>query len=268
MATAVQMIDYILQIPFDPDFEEVVQGRLFLTRSTGNAIAQPGLIEAYFDNAADREAAAALFDGARVEDRPRVDWLQLYQQSLQPLFLGAGFVVVPDEKLVPPATDRHVLVIPQASAFGTGSHESTALCIELLEEFDLRGKLVLDVGTGTGILALAMLRLGARKAIAFDIDLDAYRPLRENRMRNSGEAMSVFMGTIDAIAGARFDLVTVNILPEVIIPMLPKIRRHLGGPLILSGILKKFRDDVLSAAQLPLITEKEKGEWWAGTFSA
>src|SRR5581483_80035 len=99
-----------------------------------------------------------MFEHATAVDRPRVDWLQLYQQSLQPLFIGRSFVIAPDASLIPPDTGRHELIIPQELAFGTGSHESTALCIELLEELDLRGKRVLDAGAGSGILALAMLR--------------------------------------------------------------------------------------------------------------
>jgi len=266
--TSPPMIDYILRISFDPELEEIVQGKLFLTSSTGNVVVQPGVIEAYFDSPEERDAAAKLFGKAEAVDRERVDWLERYQQSLQPLSLGRNFVVVPDASLVPPNTDRHVLVIPQGSAFGTGSHESTALCVELLEELDMNGKRGLDIGSGTGILSLAMLRLGARRAIAFDVDLDAYGPLRENRARNDGEALSWFIGTLDAIKLLRFDVVVMNILPEVIIPMMPAVRQFLGGPLILSGILGKFRDDVVAAARIPLVSEKEKGEWWAGTFSA
>jgi len=266
------VIDHLLHISFDPKLEEVVQGHLFLTRSTGNVIVQPEILTAYFDSAADRDEAAAMLKRAglnvRPEDRKRVDWLQLYQQSLQPLFLGRSFVVVPEAALIPPNTNRHVLVIPQEQAFGTGSHESTALCIELLEEIDLRGKRVLDAGAGTGILSLAMLHLGARKVIAFDIDLDAFRPLRENRSRNEGQALSFFIGTIDALGPAVFDVMTINILPEVIIAMLPVVKQHLRGPLVLSGILRSARDQVVAAARLPLVSEKEKGEWWAGTFSA
>ena len=264
------MTDYLLHISFDPDLEDVVQGHLFLTRSTGSVVVQPEILTAYFDSAADRDEAAAMLKRAglsvRPEDRKRVDWLELYQQSLQPLFLGRSFVVVPDASLIPSNPNRHVLVIPQEQAFGTGSHESTALCIELLEEIDLRGKRVLDAGAGTGILSLAVLRLGARKVIAFDIDLDAFRPLRENRSRNEGQALSFFIGTIDAVGQAVFDVMTINILPEVIIAMLPVVKQHLRGPLVLSGILRSARDAVIAAAGLPLVSEKEKGEWWAGTF--
>jgi len=264
------MTDYLLHISFDPELEEVVQGQLFLSRSTGAVAIQPDLITAYFDTAADRDAAAILLHDFEVtaEDRARVDWLQLYEQSLQPLLVGKSFIIAPDASLLPEKSQRHALVIPQEQAFGTGSHETTALCIELLEDVDLRGKRGLDVGSGSGILALAMLRLGARKAIAFDNDLDAFAPLRENRARNDGHGLAIFIGTLDALSPAGFDVIIINILPEVIIQMMPVVKKYLRGALILSGILRTARDAVVSTAGLPLINEKEKGEWWAGTFSA
>jgi len=200
-------------------------------------------------------------------ERERTDWLQLYQQSLQPLLTGRSFVVAPDASVIPAGTTQHALIIPQAQAFGTGSHESTALCIELLEGIDLRNGLGLDIGCGSGILAFAMLRLGARKVVAFDIDPDALAPMRENRARNATPAM-LFIGTLDAIRPREFDVVTMNILPEVIVPLLPIVKRHVGGDLILSGILTSQRDDLLHACSgLTLVSEREKGEWWAGRFA-
>src|SRR5690242_9387292 len=146
-----RVTDSILQISFDPENEDVIEGRLFLTRSTGNHLVRPGVIEAYFDSAADRDEAAPLFENARAIDRPRVDWLASYHQSLRSIFIGNNFEVAPDPSLLK-SNRPHRLVIPQEQAFGTGSHESTALCIELLEEMDLRGKRVLDIGAGSGIL--------------------------------------------------------------------------------------------------------------------
>jgi ribosomal protein L11 methyltransferase len=266
------MTDYILEISFDPDLEEIVQGRLFLTRSAGSASTQVGMITAYFENAEDRDAAAEAlkgFDVAR-QERPRVDWLQLYQQSLRPLYIGRSFVIAPDAALIPPNTGRHALVISQEQAFGTGSHESTALCIELLEDIELRGKRALDVGAGSGVLALAMFRLGAQKVVAFDNDLDAFHPLRENQARN-GVALPLFIGSVEALRGGRFDVITMNILPEVIARLLPEIKEHLDGVLVVSGILIVQRDyvvDVCERRGLRLEDDREKGEWWAGTFSA
>ncbi len=267
------MTDYILEISFPPDLEEIVQGRLFLSSSSGSLSTQEGVISAYFASARARDDAAALLRDLAVEvrrtERPRVDWLQLYQQSLQPLFVGRSFVIVPEARLIPPDSNRQALVIPQEQAFGTGSHESTALCVELLEDIELRGKRAIDIGSGSGILALAMLRLGAARVIAFDNDLDAFRPLRENQKRN-GMAVPLFIGSVEALRGGRFDVITMNILPEVIVRLLPEVKGHLAGLMIVSGILTVQREYVVDACQrhgLHLKAEREKGEWWAGLFT-
>jgi len=268
--------DFILEIAGAD--EDLVLARLFLTATTGSSSAN-GVVTAYFDSPNDRDAAVEVLRGIgeiRAVDRDRVDWLDLYQQSLQPLFIGQRFVVAPDASLIPPGTDRLALVIPQEQAFGTGSHETTSLCIELLESIDLRGKRGLDIGAGSGILALAMLRLGAKSAVAFDNDLDALAALRDNRARNglSGAPASrrrapagtpvphldLFIGTIEAVDSA-FDVATMNIVPEVIIPILPRVR---AAELIVSGVLAERRDEVVAAMRgWRVEDERTKGEWWA-----
>ena len=274
--------DHILEISFDARdaaLEELIQSRLFLTSSSGSSSVEVNgttTISAYFDSPAERDAAAREFDGLDVElhaaDRDRVDWLEHYQQSLEPIAIGARFVVAPDAALLP-AGDRLTIVVPQEQAFGTGSHETTALCIETLESLDMRGKRGLDVGSGSGILAIAMLRLGAGKVLAFDNDDDAYGALRDNRIRNeiAESAMPLFIGSVEALRGGRFDVVTMNIIPEVILPLLGDVVTHLaeGATLVLSGILIVRRDDVVSAAAthgLMPTGERERGEWWAGAF--
>ncbi len=274
------MIDYILAIEFEePADEELIQSRLFLTASTGSTSTQ-NTVEAYFDSAADRNAATELLGEFELQsiDRERRNWLELYQQSLQPLFIAARFVVVPDASLLPTDSDRLTLIVPQEQAFGTGSHETTWLCIELLESLpgplSMAGKRGLDVGAGSGILALAMHRLGARKVIAFDNDNDAYGALRDNRIRNGvpESAMPLFIGGVDSLGGGAFDVVTMNIIPEVIIPLLGDIAARVAddGRLILSGILVVKRDDVVEAARahgLVPVSERLMGVWWAGALS-
>ena len=275
--------DYILEISFDARDEaldEEVQSRLYLTPSTGNAsndVNGTMFVAAYFDTAEERDAAMhALADVQGIElhaaERERVDWLDAYEQSLEPLFIGRSFVVAPDARLIPPGARPHTLVIPQEQAFGTGSHETTSLCIELLETLDLRERRGLDVGAGSGILALAMLRLGAAKAIAFDHDPDAFGALRDNRIRNDVDParMPLFIGGIESLRGGAFDVVTMNIIPEVIIPLLPQVVRRAKRDLILSGILTTRRDEVAAAAAAlgwRVGAERTKSEWWAGLLN-
>jgi ribosomal protein L11 methyltransferase len=278
------MPDYLLELSFDSRdaaLEELLQARLFLTPSTGstsNDINGTTTVAAYFDSPEERaEAFASLRDLEHVEfhetERERVDWLELYQQSLTPLFIGARFVVAPDASLFPADSDRLTIVVPQEQAFGTGSHETTWLCIELLEAIPLIGKHGLDVGAGSGILALAMHRLGSRYVVAFDNDPDAYGALRDNRIRNgvAEAAMPLFIGSIEALRAGTFDVVTMNIIPEVILPLLGDVVMRLAADarLLLSGILVVKRDEVVAAARthgLELVTERVKGEWWAGVF--
>lgn len=262
-------LDYLLEIACAPDDEDGVLARLFLTRSTGST-SDDGIVTAFFDTAADRDAAAAALADLDLTpvDRERVDWLQLYQQSLKPIFIGERFVVAPDAALFPD-DGRLRIVVPQEQAFGTGSHETTSLCIELLESMNMRGARGLDVGSGSGILAMAMLRLGASKVIAFDNDPDAYGALRDNRMRNGIEpaAMPIFIGSVEALRAGTFDVITMNILPEVIIALLPMVLPRMRGSTIVSGVLTSRRDEVVaqaSARGLMLRREQTKGEWWAG----
>ena len=266
------MIDYILEISCDEAAEDLVQSMLFLTKSTGSVTNATGL-SAYFDTAEDRDAAMELLRGFELHayEREREDWLARYEQSLEPLLIGDAFVVAPDARLIPEGTRRHALVVPQEQAFGTGSHETTSLCIELLESMELTDRRGLDVGAGSGILALAMIRLGAAKAIAFDNDADAYGALRDNRARNGVDAarMPLFIGGVEALRGGRFDVVTMNIIPEVILPLLGDVVTHIGGTLILSGILADRAAEVVAACAghgLRLAEERKKSEWWAGSF--
>jgi ribosomal protein L11 methyltransferase len=278
------MPDYLLDLSFDArdtTLEEAVQSRLFLTASTGSTSVEINgtvTVTAWFDSAADRDAARDMFgEFGPVElhshQRERVDWLDIYQQSLHPILIGGQFIVAPDASLIPVGSERFPIVVPQEQAFGTGSHETTALCMEILETLELRGRRGLDIGSGSGILAIAMIRLGATRALAFDNDPDAYGALRDNRIRNrvSPETMPLFIGGTDALRGGRFDVITMNIIPEVILPLLGEVTARMTGDasLILSGILATRRDEIVSAAathRLIVKQERQRGEWWAGLF--
>ena len=278
------MRDFILELTYEADssLDEAVQSELYLSSSSGNSmIESTGVVRlaAYFDNAEDRDAAAARFAALKVKtnvfDRERLDWLDVYQQSLTPIYIGDRFLVAPDPSLIRAESDRLTIIVPQEQAFGTGSHETTALCISALERLPVEGRRMMDVGAGSGILAIAAYRLGALRVIAFDNDVDAYGALRDNRLRNAvpDEAMQVFIGSVEALRGGTFDVITMNIIPEVILPLLPEVLTHLSpqGLLLLSGILVTRRNDVVdaaSAAGLTVQSEAERGEWWCGVFSS
>ena len=202
---------------------------------------------------------------------PDADWLAGWREAAQPFALGASFFVDPREPGGEPVavpTGRRLLRLPARAAFGTGSHESTALAVELLEDVELVGKRVLDVGTGTGVLAFAALARGAAAAVAFDLDPAAPFHARDNARLN-GLRPRLFAGTVAALRDvARFDLVVANMVPEELLPELAAIVRRLAprGEVILSGILEERGGEVLERGEALGLVERarhEAGEWVA-----
>jgi ribosomal protein L11 methylase PrmA len=228
------------------------------------------------------------------DEVPDTDWMAEYRRRSRPFPLGRTLWVdprepdEPDAAPAPEAADapsgtdapdeaaapagRRLLRLPARTAFGTGSHESTALAIELLEAAAPAGRAVLDVGTGTGILAFAALAWGASKAVAFDADPVAAFQARANRRLN-GLYPALFAGRPAALspclpAAARFDLAVVNVVPEQILPeiagLLPALRP--GGGLILSGLLAERAPAVLAtlaALGVREVDRRSSGEWVA-----
>ncbi|HEX9669045.1 MAG TPA: 50S ribosomal protein L11 methyltransferase, partial [Thermoanaerobaculia bacterium] len=162
---------------------------------------------------------------------PDADWLAAWREQSRPFPLGASFFVDPrepgGEPLEAPA-GRSLLRLPARAAFGTGSHESTRLAVELLEDVDLAGRRVLDVGTGTGVLAFAALVRGAADAVAFDLDPAAPFHARVNARLN-GLRPRLFAGTVAALRdAAHFDLVLAYMVPEELLPELAGVVRRLA----------------------------------------
>jgi ribosomal protein L11 methyltransferase len=178
-------------------------------------------------------------EAERVADR---DWLEPYRKRAKPFAVGSRLVIDPREpgsSVSAPASDRLLLRIPARAAFGTGSHESTRLAIELLESLALQGLDVLDVGTGTGILSFAALLFGAKRVVGVDTDLQATLLAGLNCHLN-GLKPGLVAGSLHALEPERlFDLALVNVLPERIRPDLALLSRLLrpGGRAVFSGIL-------------------------------
>ena len=254
-------------------------------------------LEAWFEPGAEevegapawRERGVAFLGEAAA---PVIDWLAAYRASAVPFPVGERFVVDPREPGHGEGPElgeegsggRVVLRLPARTAFGTGSHESTALAVELLEETDLlnRSLSVLDVGTGTGILSFAALMLAdprqTSSAVAFDLDPAAAFAARDNARLNTGVLGDLrprlFAGTSQALSPEScFDLLLVNVIPEEIAPALPSLISHLapGGELIFSGILTERGAEVvaeLARLGCDVAAEKQAGEWVAYRFRA
>jgi ribosomal protein L11 methyltransferase len=251
------------------------------TESAVNADAA-GLVRAsaYFDAPPDRERVrATLFESLRIYNLPSSsvremaerevearDWLGEWKKSWRPARVGERFVVAPPWSELDAGDQRIVIRIEPGMAFGTGTHETTRLCLEAVEKhFD--GASFLDVGTGTGILAIAAAKLRPRARVeACDTDADAIVIARENaRLNGVGDLIEFRVGSIDATT-ASADFVCANLTADVILPLLPALTAATCGRLVLSGILDTQTEEVRSALAALGITDcdtQADGEWVA-----
>lgn len=196
------------------------------------------------------------------------DWMAGWREHTEPFVLGRGFTIDPRERPSAIAADdpaRRLLHIPARQAFGTGSHESTRLIAEWLEDLPVSGASVLDVGSGTGILGLMAVALGARSVVGIDTDLAAALAGLANGVRNR-LPMHFWTGGVESVMGT-FDLVLVNILPHSILEHVGELSRRLGdGRLVYSGAIAAEEARVRAAFEsvgLSVVERREDGEWRA-----
>jgi ribosomal protein L11 methyltransferase len=197
---------------------------------------------------------------------PDVDWVARFREGFR-TFHAAGFIVRPPWDLEgSPRDSGDVLVVDPGRAFGTGTHESTRLCLALLRDLARRGPLgrVLDLGTGTGILAVAAARLGARTATAVDLDPEAVAAARHHARLNAVALRLVRADLAAALMPGAFDLVLANIAAPVLVERRYEILA-LGAPIIvLSGLLVTDAETVRAADETAgRIEVRQDGEWAA-----
>lgn len=202
------------------------------------------------------------------------DWLDNWKKYYTPIEIGERLLVLPDWEEAP-ATERAVLRLDPGVAFGTGAHHTTRMCLELLERSVRPGDSMLDLGCGSGILAIAARLLGAGAVTAVDIDPLAVKVAGENAEKNGlGGALTLLAGDVltdEALrtaAGGPYDLVAANIVADVIIRLAPFAHACCvpGGTFITSGIIEERRDetlDALLAAGFTLLDGRESGGWAA-----
>jgi len=191
------------------------------------------------------------------------DWLEEWKKNWQPVTAGR-FVIAPPWTNVSNAADQVVIRIEPGMAFGTGTHETTRLCLAAIEKH-FAGSSFLDVGTGTGILAIAAAKLAPDvRVLAYDIDGDAIAIAQENARANGVEDQIKFRdGSIDD-SSASSDLVCANLTADVILAMLGTLLNVTCGKLILSGILETQVGGMLDALQTKGVSDVEitqDGEW-------
>lgn len=204
------------------------------------------------------------------------DWSTSWKANFKPLRVGRRLLVVPTWEEAHAGPDDIVLLIDPGMAFGTGGHETTRLCLELLERImddmpTLVTPSLLDLGTGSGILAMAAVRLGAGRVLAVDIDPLAVEVARQNLAVNSlTDQVECSTTPLESLSGT-FDVILANILAEELVRLAPQLVERLaaGGKLVLSGILAEKESFVRSgfAAQpLEYRETRREGEWVALLF--
>jgi ribosomal protein L11 methyltransferase len=179
------------------------------------------------------------------------EWANVWKKHYPVRRVGHRLVLVPSWQAYRPTAEDIVITLDPGQAFGTGLHPSTRLCLMALERLIPGPRRVLDVGTGSGILAIAAAKLGARVVIALDVDPVAAEAARENVLRNRVEPrVHAVQGTVDSIADApQWNLIVVNILADVIPELMPALTTRLAadGRLVLAGIVEDREPVVLDA---------------------
>jgi ribosomal protein L11 methyltransferase len=194
-------------------------------------------------------------------------WRDAWKAYFEPTRVGERLVVKPSFKPYEPVAGDVVLTLDPGGAFGTGTHETTRLLLEALQRQLAPGMHVLDVGCGSGILAIACLLLGAERATGVDVDPESVRVSRENAELNGvGERLLLYEGTPSAVPAGRFPLVLANIESRVLVPLAGELCARVApsGVLVIGGLLAPERERMLAAySALHPIAVHEQGEWIA-----
>ena len=209
---------------------------------------------------------------SQTEDK---DWINNWKEFFHQFYVDDILIIPSWEEVKPEDGDKMVIHIDPGTAFGTGMHETTQLCMRQLKKYVTSETELLDVGTGSGILSIVALKLGAKHAVGTDLDPCAISATKENLEVNHipDGAMEVMIGNIiddpqvqDAVGYEKYDIVAANILADVLVPLTPVIIHQMkkGGIYITSGIIDEKEQTVaeaVKAAGLEIVEVTHQGEW-------
>lgn len=216
----------------------------------------------------ERYAAEHIENEILLDSCEEEDWLNNWKKYFKPIPVGQHLLIRPTWETVQDAGDRKVLDLDPGLAFGTGTHETTRLCMEMLERYVTPGCTMLDVGCGSGILAVASLLLGAGEAVGVDIDPLAVKTAQENAVLNHvDDRFTAICGNLTEKVEGTFDVVAANIVADVIL-LLTKDIEHFMRPdtvYLMSGIIDTREQEVLDALadRFTLLERKEEKGWVA-----
>lgn len=203
------------------------------------------------------------------------DWINNWKEYFHQFYVDDILIIPSWEQVKPEDEDKMIIHIDPGTAFGTGMHETTQLCMRQLKKYVTQETELLDVGTGSGILSIVALKLGAKHAVGTDLDPCAISAAKENLQVNDipEESMDVMIGNIiddkriqDIVGYEKYDIVTANILADVLVMLTPVIVHQMktGGIYITSGIIDEKEDTVVEAVKAAGLTVVEvtyQGEW-------
>ena len=209
---------------------------------------------------------------SQTEDK---DWINNWKQYFKQFYVDDILIIPSWEEVKEEDKDRMIIHIDPGTAFGTGMHETTQLCIRQLKKYVTSETELLDVGTGSGILSIVALKLGAKHAVGTDLDPCAVPAVEENKEANEipVEAFDMMIGNIiddkevqDKVGYEKYDIVVANILADVLVPLTPVIlnQKKKGGIYITSGIIDDKEETVVNAvkaAGLEVLEVTHQGEW-------
>ena len=209
---------------------------------------------------------------SQTEDK---DWINNWKQYFHQFYVDDILIIPSWEEVKPEDKDKMIIHIDPGTAFGTGMHETTQLCMRQLKKYVNKDTQILDVGTGSGILSIAALKLGAAHAVGTDLDPCAISAVKENLEANAVPVtdMNMILGNIiddktiqEKVGYEKYDIVVANILADVLIPLTPVILHQMkkGGLYITSGIIDDKEESVVAAvkaAGLEVLEVTHQGEW-------
>ena len=209
---------------------------------------------------------------SQTEDK---DWINNWKQYFHQFYVDDILIIPSWEEVKPEDQDKMIIHIDPGTAFGTGMHETTQLCMRQLKKYVNKDTQILDVGTGSGILSIAALKLGAAHAVGTDLDPCAISAVKENLVAYEVPVtdMDMILGNIiddkkiqDEVGYEKYDIVVANILADVLIPLTPVILHQMkkGGLYITSGIIDDKEESVVAAvkaAGLEVVEVTHQGEW-------